>query len=445
MGWEAFLAEGERISDEALDQRMAGIGTDDVATLIYTSGTTGTPKGVVLSHANLVDTSRLALGLLPVGPGDSNLSYLPLSHVAEQMFTVYMPTVAGSTVYYAEAPERVLDNLREVQPTLIFGVPRVWEKMSAAVASRLAAGRGLERRVANWASSVGRRVTALRNTGGSPSGLLELQRRIANRVFHSKVKRLLGLGRARFCVTGAAPIARSVLDFFAGLDLTLYEVYGQSEGCGPTTWNPPGNTRLGTVGPPLPGVEVRLAEDGEILVRGPNVFQGYFRDAEATAETLTDGWLHTGDLGVFDEEGFLTITGRKKEILITSGGKNIAPRVIEDAVQDLDLVGEVMAVGDGRPFVTVLITLDEEEATRFAEGLGIEPGAVASAPALRTRLAADLERVNRNLARVEQVRDFRVLDRPFSIEAGELTPTLKLKRTVIEARHAALVEEMYAV
>ena len=443
--WQAFVAEGDRVPEALLDERIAGLTPETLATLIYTSGTTGRPKGVMLGHSNLVETSRIAVELFGLGADDCNLSYLPLSHIAEQMFTVVVPTLTGTAVYYAEGPTRVVENLQEIQPTVVFGVPRVWEKMHAAVTAGLASASGLEARLAAWALAVGRRVSALRNRGEEPGGWLALRHRIADRMVAAKLRRRLGLGSARICVCGAAPIAAEVLELFAGLGIVVHEVYGQSEGTGPTTWNRIGQTRFGTVGPPLPEVEVRLAEDGEVLLRGPNVFQGYYRDPEATAAALVDGWLHSGDLGRFDDDGFLVITGRKKEILITSGGKNIAPRAIEEQLLRLPLVGEAVAIGDGRRYVTALLTLDPAQAGRRATELGVPVEEVHVTQQVLDELRRGIEQeVNPELARVEQVRAFRVLPRPFSTETGELTPTLKLKRRVIDEHYAAEIEEMYA-
>ena len=444
IGWSRFNELAAGVAEEALDARRRAIGPQDLATLIYTSGTTGTPKGVMLSHENVVETADIAREMFALGPDDTNLSYLPLSHIAEQMFTLFVPCLSGGCVYYAESPERIVANLAEVRPTTVFGVPRVWEKMHSAVAAKLAGATGAAAAVAGWARKVGLRHARIENRGDRPGLVLRVQHALADRLFFSKVKARLGLDRAQLCVSGAAPIAREVLEFFAGLDVVIREVYGQSEGSGPSTCNQVGATKFGTVGPPIPRVEVQLAPDGEVLVRGPNVFLGYFRDPEGTAETLIDGWLHSGDLGTFDEDGFLTITGRKKEILITSGGKNIAPRAIEEALKRIDLVAEAVAIGEGRRYVTALLVLDEPALAAFAEQRGLDPETAGEAAALRAHLEERIAETNREFARVEQVRGFHVVPEPFSIEGGELTPTLKLKRAVIEERYAEAIEAMYA-
>ncbi|MCA9298543.1 MAG: AMP-binding protein, partial [Phycisphaerales bacterium] len=322
LSWDEFMAKGDEVDDATFDERMDRIDEQQLATLIYTSGTTGPPKGVMLSHQNLAWTANAARDLVDSGPTDWGLSYLPLSHIAEQMFTVHAPATTGASVYYAESIEKVADNLKEVQPTIFFGVPRIWEKMHAGINAGLQAATGAKAVLAKWARKVGAEASAKRNRGEAYE---TLQYKAAEKVIFSKLKARVGLANARVCVSGAAPIAREVLEFFASLDIIVLEVYGQSEDCGPTSFNQPGRTKFGTVGPKIPGVEVKIAEDGEICVQGPNVFLGYYKEPEATAETLIDGWLHSGDLGEFDSDGFLKITGRKKEIIITAGGKNLSP------------------------------------------------------------------------------------------------------------------------
>ncbi len=341
--------------------------------------------------------------------------------------------------------ERVPDNLKEVQPTLFFGVPRIWEKFYAGITGRLSGVSPLKKFLFGWASRVGRRASELRNRGESPTGLLALEYALAKRLIYSQLKPAIGLGAARLCVSGAAPIPRQVLDFFAGLDIVVHEVYGQSEDTGPTSFNLPGRTRLGTVGLPVPGVEVKIADDGEILVRGPNVFLGYYKDPAATANALQDGWLHSGDLGALDPEGYLRITGRKKEIIITAGGKNIAPVNIEEAIKKLPIIEEAVVIGDARPYLTALITLNAEAAQKLVAGSGGAAGdALHQSPEARAAIESWLGEVNKELARVETVKKFRVLPRSFTIEGGELTPSLKLKRRVIAEKYRVEIEGMYS-
>ncbi len=444
ISWRQLLEHGGSLSEELLQARRAALDPDQLASLIYTSGTTGPPKGVMLSHANLLDTSRICAGLLAARATDRALSYLPLAHIAEQMLSIHVPTYAGYPVYYAESIERMLDNLKEVRPTVVFGVPRVWERMQTALSERMAGTRGIKARLVSWAMWVAQRSAEARNRGLDPGAWLGLRERLAERLVQRKVKRALGLDQARICASGAAPIAAEVLHFLAGLGIVIHEVYGQSEGCGPTTWNRPGKTRFGTVGPPLPEVEVRLAADGEVWVRGPNVFLGYLKEEAATAEVLdADGWLHSGDLGVF-ADGFLSITGRKKEIMITSGGKNIAPNNIESALKQIELVGDAVLIADGRKFISALLTLDPDRAADLATKLGVEVEELPTHVEVERQLAAGLAEVNSHLAKVEQVKVIRVLPRSLSLEAGELTPTLKVKRRVVEENWAVVIDSIYA-
>jgi len=443
--WEQFLALGDAVPDAAVDERVRGIQEDDTATYIYTSGTTGPPKAVMLSHGALLWTADTTSRLMSFTHEDSMVSYLPLSHIAEQVISIYGPVTLGTQVYFAEALEKLPDNLKEVQPTIFFGVPRIWEKFHAAVRGKLAQATGVKKRLLEWAMGVARRVHALRNRGEALPALLGLQYGLAQRLVFRKLKAALGLGRAKVCVSGAAPIAPEVLEYFTGLDIIVYEVYGQSEDCGPTCINIPGQTRFGAVGKPLPGLEVRLAEDGEILVRGRSLFKGYFKEPAATAETLIDGWLHSGDLGSFDADGFLNITGRKKEIIITAGGKNIAPRNIEAALKNHPFVEEAVVIGDRRKFLGALLTLQPTAGAWLREkGHPEHQGPVHEHPELLAELERWVETVNRDFARVEHVRKFRVLPRSLTQEHGELTPTLKLKRRVIDSNWSAQIEGMFA-
>jgi long-chain acyl-CoA synthetase len=444
MTWDDFLAQGAKVDDAAFDARMAALGDDDLATLIYTSGTTGPPKGVMLSHKNLAWTAEVAQQITGAGEGDSSLSYLPLSHIAEQMFTIHVPATVGSEIYYAESIDAVPENLKEVQPTIFFGVPRIWEKFHAGISSKLAAATGAKEKLVAFARRTGSEVTALKMRGQEPSGLLAIKYALANKLIFSKLKPAIGLGKARICVSGAAPIAREVLEFFASLDLLVTEVYGQSEGSGPTSFNLPNRAKFGSVGPALPGVDVRIAEDEEVLVRGPNVFLGYYKEPEATAETLVDGWLHSGDLGKFDEEGFLHIIGRKKDIIITAGGKNITPKNIESALKNLEPINEAVMIGDRRKFCSALVTLDPEWVERYAAAHQLDPGTLHDNAEVRALIQEGVDAVNAKLARVEQIKRFAILPRNLTVEDRELTPTLKVKRRIVYENWANLIESLYA-
>jgi long-chain acyl-CoA synthetase len=443
MTWDEFLARGDAVPDERFQDRVAALEPRQLAVLIYTSGTTGPPKGVMLCHQNLTFTADLARELNEIQPTDCTLSYLPLSHIAEQMFSIHVPITAGAAVYFAESIEKVPDNLKEVQPTLFFGVPRIWEKFHAGISAKMSEATGVKRKILDFAMATGREVTALRCKGKEPKGLLAVRYAIAKKLVFSKLKPAVGLGRARRCVSGAAPIAKEVLEFFGALDVIIAEVYGQSEDTGPTSTNRTGHTKFGTVGPAFPGVEVKLGDDGEILVRGPNVFLGYYKDPAATAEALKDGWLHSGDLGSFDEDGYLTITGRKKEIIITAGGKNVAPKNIEAALKNHPLVSEAVVIGDRRKYLTALVTLDPDAAAKFARERGLPPDAPHELAEVRAEVQRTVDEVNRELARVETVKKFTILPRSFTIEHGELTPTLKVKRKAVDKNFATQIEGMY--
>jgi len=367
LSWEEFLAKAEDVPDEEIDQRLASLQPDQLATLIYTSGTTGPPKGVMLSHNNLLWTAQAGQAMVETGPEDSSLSYLPLSHIAEQMFTIHTPINAGYPIYFAESPLSVAENLKEVQPTIIFGVPRVWERFYNGVTARLAEATGVRASLVKWARGASSKVAVLQNQGQEPTGLLATQHKLANKLVLSKIYDALGLSKARILISGAAPIPEHILEFFASLGLRVHEIYGQSEGTGPTTFNMPNATKFGSVGTPIPGMDVQISDEGEIIATGPNVFLGYYKNPEATAETVIDGWLQSGDLGEFDEDGFLYITGRKKDIIITSGGKNVAPKNLEAALLSLDLVSSAVCIGEGQRYLVALLTLEPEAAQRFAD------------------------------------------------------------------------------
>ncbi|AUX48621.1 long-chain fatty acid--CoA ligase [Sorangium cellulosum] len=442
--WDELLARGSRVPDELFEQRLDALEPGGLATLIYTSGTVGPPKGVMLSHENLTWTADVSARIIPLSAWDVHLSYLPLSHIAEQMFTIHLPAAAGAAVYFAESIEAVAGNLREVQPTIFFGVPRIWEKLKAGVEAKLSEAKGVGRFTLDQARRVGLQCSELRARGERPGPLLALQHRLFDKLVYSKVKAAVGFARAHAMSCGAAPIAKEVLEFFASLDLLITEVYGQSEVTGPTSYNVQGRTKLGSVGPVVPGVDVRIADDGELLVKGPNVFLGYYKDPEATEQALADGWLRSGDLGRLDEEGFLHITGRKKELLITAGGKNVSPTNIEEALKRHDLIAEAVVLGDGRRFLSALIVLDPDAVERFAASRGLGGDVPREAPEIREAVQRAVDEVNSRLAQVETIKKFSILPRGLTLEDGELTPTLKIKRRNVSQNFAREIEAMYA-
>jgi long-chain acyl-CoA synthetase len=449
VAFDDFLEKG-RARLDAVAERIAAIEMNEVATMIYTSGTTSKPKGVMLTHDNLAFTAGSAVKIVGgLVDDDCMVSYLPLSHIAEQMFTIHLAATFGYPVWFCDDFDKLKDTIAVARPTVFFGVPRVWEKFKAALENRMAEASGSKAKILNWARETGVAGGYEQLARGPLHGRLRLKHAMADRLVFTKIKTALGFDRLRIGLSAAAPIGLEVLEFFLSLDIPILEIYGQSEDTGPTTANRPipGQAKLGTVGLPIPDVQVKIAEDGEVLVKGRNVFPGYYKNPEATAETLVDGWLHSGDLGQFDEDGFLCITGRKKEIIITAGGKNIAPAKIEGMLKKIDGVSQAVLIGDARKYLTALMTLDAERAAALAEERGwpAEPEQLVAEPDFVAYISAQVDEVNKNLARVSSVKKWCVLPQDFSIEGDELTPSLKIKRRVIDEKYAEQIESMYAV
>jgi len=442
--WAEFLARGGASHDAEVNRRTAAARPDDVATLIYTSGTTGTPKGVMLTHGNLAFIAIKAQEILPIGAADRLISYLPLSHIAEQVVSHLLSLATGACVHFAESLEKLPENLREVRPHLFLGVPRVWEKIQAGIQAAGAQGSPLRRRIAAWARRVGL-AGGYADQEGRPR---PWSYGLADRLVFSKVRERLGFDEARMLVVSAAPIAKETLDFFQSLALPIMEVYGMSECTGPTTLSLPSRYRLGRAGSAIPGTELRVAEDGEILMRGPHVFKGYYKNDGATRETLdAEGWIHSGDVGEIDADGFLRVTDRKKEILITSGGKNIAPQHLEGKLKQIAAVSQAVAIGDRRPYVVALLTLDPARVAAEAEKAGSPartPEDAARCPVFRAYVEKQVEAVNASLARYETIKKVALLPKELTVDSGELTPTLKLKRRVILEKHKETIEGLYA-
>ena len=444
VNWDDFLASGSGVDDSELDARLESLTDDQVAEFIYTSGTTGPPKAVMLTHENLEWTGKQMGSQVNLGTDDAALSYLPLSHIAEQMASLIMPLVFGYEVYFCHEPLELADYLKEVRPTTFFGVPRVWERFEAGIKGQLEQATGAKAKIAKYAQGVSAKYIAELNAGRTPSGLLSAQYSAVDKAVLSKIHAAIGLDRCRVFVSGAAPIPASSLEFFSSVGMPITELYGQSEDSGPTTTNLPGANRYGTVGKVIPGVEVKLADDGEILVRGKNVFAGYFKNDEATAESVVDGWLHSGDLGTMDSDGYLSIIGRKKDIIITSGGKNIAPQNIEEALAGIDIVGTPVVIGDGQRFLVALLTLEPGAAARFAEEHGIDAATMHADPEVLAHIQTQITNdVNPQVARVEHIRNFAVLAHEFSTAGGELTPTFKVKRNVVSEKYSSEIAALY--
>jgi long-chain acyl-CoA synthetase len=417
---------------------------DQLATIIYTSGTTGEPKGVMLSHHNLVSNMIAGHAIVPVNQDDVSLSFLPLSHSFERLVS-YVYLANGVTIVFAESMETVGRDLPVVKPTVMTGVPRVYEKFQARILERGGALPQPRRTLFDWGVRVAIARGRAEAKGGAVGPFLALQSTIADRLVFSKIRESIG-GRLRCLVSGSAPLLLETAQFFAGIGLPITEGYGLTETSPVVTANPMNAPRLGTVGRPIPGVEVRIAADGEILVRGPNVMVGYHNKPQETADALRDGWFHTGDVGALDADGYLSITDRKKDLLVTSGGKKIAPQPIEAILKRSPLVAEALVLGDRRRFASALIVPDFAALERRLKDLGRPEGQRAALVARDDVLALYQEIVdglNRELSQFERIKKFRLLPREFTIESGELTPTVKVKRRTVEQNWAREIDDMY--
>jgi long-chain acyl-CoA synthetase len=450
LSWEQLLAAGDAYAAEhptAVDERASRVRPEDLATLVYTSGTTGPPKGAMLTHGNVIWTCRSLDQILPVTPDDRKLSYLPLSHIAERMVGHFTHIYGGGETWFAQSLETLREDLTACRPTIFFGVPRVWEKFYAGLQQFIENLPEDRREAVEQAVQLGLKRVEAEQAGTSLPPELEERYQEADRQIFSLARQLLGLDQARGLISGAAPINPEILRFFHAIGLRVAEVYGQTEDTGPTSLNPPDAIRIGTVGPPIPGVEVKIAPDGEILVRGGNVGLGYYKNPEATRELIDEeGWMHSGDVGELDEKGYLRITDRKKDLIITAAGKNIAPQVIENMLKHSPWVSQAVVIGDRRPYLTALITLDQEKVTAFAQQKGIpfsDFAELARHPDVLQLVENAVQEVNEQLARVEQIKKWRVLERDFAQEHDEVTPTLKVRRKAITEKYADLIEEMY--
>ncbi|MFI5908461.1 AMP-dependent synthetase/ligase [Dactylosporangium sp. NPDC051541] len=437
-----------RAQPEAFERRWRAIRPDQPVTLLYTSGTTGDPKGVVLSHRNVIYQAVVLEATVPVPDHSPSVAYLPLAHIAERMLGIYNAVYRAGHVTICPDASRLVPALRAVGPVTFFGVPRVWEKMAAGIQAQLGAAEPGVRAAFDAASAVALAAYELRAAGEPVPDELAARVARADAAVLRPMRARLGLQNMLWPGSGAAPIPVAVLRFLAGLGLDVLEVWGMTETTGTATINTPDRFRTGTVGRPNPGMEVRLAEDGEILVRGPLVCTGYLRpDGGVEPITDADGWLATGDVGTLDADGFLTITDRKKELIITSSGKNISPARIEALLRAHTLIGQAVAIGDRRPYVTALIVLDDEAAPVWAQSHGIEdtqPADLAANPVLRAEIQAAVDAANARLARPEQVKTFHIVPSSWTPETGELTPTLKLRRRVITARYGDTIDALYA-
>ena len=460
MTWDDFLASGSGIEDARYDEATAKVKPDDLATFVYTSGTTGPPKGVMLTHSNIWFTCNMSNAHIPIPEGEEAraLSYLPLSHIAERMISHVYQIYYGGTTWFAESIDTLIPDLQACKPTYFFGVPRVWEKFYAGVTAKMAAADPNDRKtkLAKKAVELGKQVTQAEQEAVARGGKMadakialgvKVQHAALDKLVLHKIRAAFGLEECQLPLSAAAPLAPELIWFFHSVGIKITEGYGQSEDNGPTTWNPPDAVKIGSVGTPFPGLEVKIAEDGEILVRGGNVMKGYYKDQKATDETVdSDGWLHSGDVGELDEHNYLKITDRKKDLIITAGGKNIAPQELENRLKSSHpLISQVVVIGDKRPFLTALVTLDEEKAPSWGAEQGIEGGIPEIANHERTikEIEGAINQLNQNLAKVEGIKKFRVLERDFLQEEEEITPTMKVKRKKINEIYAESIEGMY--
>lgn len=448
--WEEFISGGrEQLDDRAGEvlERIAAIDPDAPAMIVYTSGTTGPPKGAMLSSRNVTASADAGVAAFGYSKDEQVLSYLPLCHVAEKIFTLYLPLATGAVVHFGESIDTVAEDLREVAPTVFVGVPRIWEKMHSSILVKMGDSSRLKRALFNTGLTQGKRLSAKKQAGTAWNPIDHVVWKVFDLLVFRALQERLGLRRCWFPVSGAAPVAPELLRWFHAIGVEISEGYGQTECAGVSHANPPRRARIGTVGPVIPGVECHLGAGDEVLVRGPQVFVGYLHNEEATRETVDeDGWLHTGDVGTVDEDGYLSITGRIKDIIITAGGKNLSPEQIENQMKTSPYIKECVAIGDGRKFISALVQIDADNVGDWASRKGIAYTSfqdLAAKDEVVQLIDGEIRRCNEALARVEQVRAFRLLPKELHQDDEELTATQKVRRSAFYERYADLLEEMY--
>jgi long-chain acyl-CoA synthetase len=440
-----LAAKGTGGDDATWEALHSAVTPSDICTFIYTSGTTGPPKGCIISHGNYRAMLDMVNEVSVIEDEDLAYLYLPLAHSFALLIQFGTFDLGTTLAYWERDPLKILPNLAELKPTYFPSVPRIFEKIYTAATSGIEKEGGAKKKVFDWAIKTGAKMREVERSGRKPGFLLQRQYDFADKKVLSKIRNLFG-GKIRLAVSGAAPINPEILRFFDAAGVLVLEGWGMTETSTAATISTPEDFKVGTIGKPFPGCEVRIADDGEILVKGPNVFQGYHKNPEATSETIVDGWLHTGDIGEIDSQGFIKITGRKKDIIITAGGKNITPANLEAEIKQHPLVSQCVVVGDRRPYLVALVTLDPEEAVKYAQenNLPEDPAQLAQNTDVKAAIEAHVDKINQSFARVEQVKKIAILPHDLSQESGELTPTLKVKRAVVAQKHDDTIEQLYA-
>ncbi len=449
MSFDELLDLGKILDHQepALFQKLLhGSKPEDLAILIYTSGTTGPPKGAMISHSNVLEGMEGLWDLVPGYLDDELLTFLPLCHIAERGVSAFGALRSGYVCNFAESMDTVPQDIREVSPSIFFAVPRIWEKFYSGMILTMKDSTRLEKLAHKWAIAVGQKVSDYRLNRSEPPLYLKILFKLADWTVLKNVKKAVGLDKVRYCLSGAAPISPDLLKFYHSLGIDMREVYGQTESTGGVTIHYPGDVKFGTIGKPVPGADIKIAEDGEILVKGPSVFMGYYNDPEKTAETIVDGWLYTGDVGRMDEDGHLIISDRKKDIIITSGGKNITPSEIENQLKFNPYINDAVVIGDGRKYLTALIMIDDENVMEYAQENRIPFTTYASLtkePEIIKLIHNEVEVVNKKFARVETIKKFSLIDIQLTEDDEEITPTMKLKRKFVNEKFKDVIEAMY--
>jgi len=449
MSFDQLLALGKKEDEkdpELFGRLIALAKPEDIAGIIYTSGTTGPPKGALLTHEGYLWVGRASQQVIEMKKGDESISFLPLNHVYEQIFDIMNHLTVGQTVNFTENTDTVMADMREVSPTFFHAVPRIWEKYYSAIVLKMADATWLKRKAYALAVRIGSRYNTMKLAKERIPLWLNLSYNLAYFCVFWKLKERLGFDKIRLGFSGAAPISGEILKFFQSIGIPIREGYGMTETTGVTHMSDEFHFKLGTVGRALPGTEVRIADDGEIVVKHKGIFKGYYKDEENTREVLIDGWMHTGDVGEIDEEGYLKITDRKKDLIITAGGKNIAPQYIENLLKFSPYINDSVVIGDGRKYLSAIIVIDEENVTKFAQDSKVQYTTFASMTKTEeviNLIQGEIDKVNKQVARVENIRKFRILDKKLYTEDGEVTPTMKVKRKSINEQFADVIESMY--